>query len=56
VWLKDGKRLQNSDEFVIHSDEYQGGALAILQITRTQVKIECSANGFCTHNINNKLT
>lgn len=36
-WFKGGQRLHNSDEFVIATDEYQGGATATLKILRSQV-------------------
>ena len=37
TWFKDGKKLVTSEEYVVESDEYQGGATAMLQILRTQV-------------------
>ena len=36
-WYKDGRKLENSEEFLIESDEYQGGATAMFQVLRTQV-------------------
>eukprot|EP00095_Tigriopus_kingsejongensis_P009301 maker-scaffold175_size286436-snap-gene-1.53 protein:Tk09301 transcript:maker-scaffold175_size286436-snap-gene-1.53-mRNA-1 annotation:"low quality protein: twitchin-like" len=36
-WYKNGNKLINSDEFVIATDEYQGGATAMLQVFRSQM-------------------
>jgi hypothetical protein len=39
TWSKKdtGKTLVPSDEFLVHSEDYQGGATAILQIFKTRV-------------------
>ncbi|XP_059094392.1 twitchin-like [Tigriopus californicus] len=36
-WFKGGQRLHNSDEYIIATDEYQGGATAMLQVFRSQM-------------------
>jgi len=37
LWYKDGHLLQNSGAIQIQSDEYQGGATALLQIVKSQM-------------------
>ena len=38
-WYKDGQQIHHSSEFVIERKEFQGGAVAMLTISRTQVWI-----------------
>ena len=38
-WFKDGQQIHHSPEFVIERKEFQGGAVAMLTISRTQVWI-----------------
>ncbi len=36
-WFKEGKEIAHSSEFIIERREYQGGALAMLTIAKSQV-------------------
>ena len=38
-WFKDGQQIHHSPEFVVERKEFQGGAVAMLTISRTQVRI-----------------